>query len=1461
MVLMNELLDQSGAKIEQILSSLKHDLPEIKPEHFATRVQEILETFNEMRESLQPLHHICGGLDLESISSQVLLQLLLKNESLGSENEAELVETVSLNNGLELPVQQIMIKAPKFEYQGILLSSQLKHMETIWEWLNNDHVATIGFEGEVGMGKTWMARQLKDRAMAVNLFDIVFWIDSTHTTLAKSQEHIVEQLGLSVTREPNEEYYDIEDLILKVALELGKKRYLLIINDFRYKHAVLNDFGFSEPWQQNVASKVLISGPKKYIELLDSDRVCQVEPLNRDEAWLLFLGTTGLDIDSPYAHEVARPLVDSFDGKPSEIVSRGGDVAGLTYRVCHLLNSGKKEVIECLRSCTWFSAEDRIMVKDLILWWIVEMFLDDCLGLEEACEKAHCILEELIDSRLLERNETHVWVKTLVPHLKFADSFIPWKYYNDRSCVINENFKSKDSDDAREETEFLLIYGKEACLPRKIPDLFFKNMQKLQTLAILDAGIVSLPESLPNLENLEILIIRGCSSLKNLDPIRGLQKLRLFRLLGASSLKEIPDDIFKNMGKLVELDLSNSQLKQLPLSFSNIKRLEYLILRGCSRLESIPSMEDFFRLSMLDLSGASVLTSIPNTVYSVTTLDLSGTLIEILPSPSNLERLVRLFLRGCTKIITMPHPDGYKALEVLDLSGATSFRKFQGQTVSYHSLKKLDLSGTLIGHQGLPFVGFYSISKVVLRNCCHLETMPPLAVDLEVLDLSGSMAFKNFHDVPLPDKLRNLDLSRTRIGKLPGWSMHSVMVQLILTECEYLVELPYLELQRLQVLDLSGSTKFKTFKNGSFDKLQRLKTLNLSETQVSNLPTLSQCSELRQLILRKCLNLEQLPHLITLEKLELLDLSGAISFKQFQDESLGKKEELHELNLTETRVVQIPSLSECHNLCKLILGGCSKLEILPNLEALSRLVVLDLSGAISLINFHYQSTGLKYDYLQVLDLSGTQVSDLSFISGCIDLRQLSLKDCPNILTMPRLDELTRLEKLDISRSKTIELSLPSRSKSLCQLVLSDCSNIQELTSLKEHTRLEVLDLSGTKIEDFSVLSGFNNICKLSLRGCLNLERLSFEGMHNLQKVDLSHNPIKLLPSSISGLRNLRTLLLRDCSSLETLPHMEFLTKLEVFDLSCTTVREFPDGISALTHLRFLLQEENSLWGFHNGKSFERFHFCLFAPKERIRENDIYLQGQQYSFRDIYYQTSHIPPIREEPDRFFKICGFQNFPAGIEEVLVHVELLYLKKNNFLTRLSNMGAENVKVMRECWIENCDSMETVFCGEEVDENAALGRCLQNLWVSKLYELKSLFGGVVQPGSFTLLKHLYIECCPSLITVFSSHLELKNLEVLKIKFCDRIEGIYGETVLGEKTLPKLKTLILLKLPELQSICGGVLPSLKHLRVIGCSKITRLPVSRKTISPVKIKGEAVWWNNLEWEDEGTKSHQRFSPF
>ncbi|KAF5187496.1 Suppressor of npr1-1 [Thalictrum thalictroides] len=1462
MVLINELLDQPGEKIEEILSSMEQDQCELKPEQITAYVQEIRQIFHHMRVSLHPVIRRFVDLDLEKLtemssvssketsSSHKWLQVSAEQDACNEaiENNQLSREQPTIKGRNEEEDNNNTVEEHSIQY----LPSQLDHMKTVWEWLNDEGVGIISIQGKSGMGKTLMVRHLTKRAD--NLFDCVISVSLCNQTFKQVLMQILDQLDGRVTTDCEGSYVGVtkKELKQKVASSLENKSYLLVLDDYDYnRHGEIDvsELGFPAPKEKNKSSKVLLIGPKYSSTCQYTDKVREVaECLSEDEAWLLFQGITGLDINSPSVREVAKPLLGRFNHVPSEIVSQGRNAADLTKKVCDLLDSGRKDVIDFLRFCSFFPPRKRFIKKELIWYWIVEIYRDEfnCLDLDKAYEMGQNILKELIHHKLIfQDNDDQVRSHNLLRHLILEIFTIgsaltltaPSLYSKAKSSVIIENLviNSGHATDYSSQTEFLLLYGKQGCAPREISDLVFGGMQRLSSLAFLHVDIVSFPEFLLN-SNLRMLVVRGCRLLQNASQIRVLRKLQILHLSGASSLKEIPDDIFEHMNSLQDLDLSNNQFKWLPKSFSNLGKLTTLILRGCSQLQSLPSMETCRELSVLDLSGASTLTCIPDISYKHKALDLSATLVDKVPSPSKLKDLLYLFLRNCSEITTMPHPNAFHRLKVLDLSGATSFRIFQGDTFQRDSsLIKLDLSGTLIAELP-PFSGSIKLRQLVLRNCCKLEILPPLGSELEVLDLSGCTAFKIFKHESLWCQLRRLDLSKTQIKEVPMSSLQCAMVQLILKECECIEGLPNLELPKLQVLDLSGSTRFKTFKDASLEKLCHLRTLNLSETQVENLPTLSQCSDLRQIILRKCFKLEMLSHLSALNKLEVLDLSGAVAFKQFQDDFFGRKEDFQELNLSETQVVKIPSLSGCSNLRKLILENCSKLEILPKMVC---------------------------NHLHVLDISGTRISDLSVLSGCVNLCQLVLRDCPNMKTLPPLHDLTRLKVLDLSGTKITEFSFLSGCKSLSQLLLRGCENIQTLKSLKEHTRLEVLDLSGTKLEEFSLLSGCSKLRELSLQGCLKLEMMSFEDMHDLQKVDLSESPMKHLSLSFSGLVNLRTLLLKNCSFLETLPRLELLTKLDVLDLSCTKIRKFPNNISASIHLRFLkVPEGDNLWKFDSTKYKDRFHFCLFALKERIRERDIYLQGQQYAFRDIYYQTSHIPQLTKEPNKFFKVCGFQTFPGGIEEVLFHVELLYLKKNSFLTRLSDLGANNVREMKDCWIENCDSMESVFYGEEVEENAALGKCLQNLWISKLSELKSLIQGIVLPESFTLLKHLYIECCPSLITVFSSHIELICLEVLKIKFCDKIASIFGEAVSGEKTLPNLKTLVLLKLPELQSICGGELLSISNLRIIGCKKLKKLPVSGNRTGPrVKVKGEVLWWKDLEWEDNDTKSQLHFSPF
>ncbi|XVF29355.1 hypothetical protein REPUB_Repub15cG0113600 [Reevesia pubescens] len=73
-------------------------------------------------------------------------------------------------------------------------------------------------------------------------------------------------------------------------------------------------------------------------------------------------------------------------------------------------------------------------------------------------------------------------------------------------------------------------------------------------------------------------------------------------------LRVIPDLFFHSMPLLKELDLSNTRIKYLPKSVSNLVRLETLFLRDCERLVNLPSEVGSLKLlQVLDLGGTEII--------------------------------------------------------------------------------------------------------------------------------------------------------------------------------------------------------------------------------------------------------------------------------------------------------------------------------------------------------------------------------------------------------------------------------------------------------------------------------------------------------------------------------------------------------------------------------------------------------------------------------------------------------------------------------------------------------------------------------------------------------------------------------------------------------------------------------------------------------------------------------------
>jgi disease resistance protein RPS2 len=147
---------------------------------------------------------------------------------------------------------------------------------------------------------------------------------------------------------------------------------------------------------------------------------------------------------------------------------------------------------------------------------------------------------------------------------------------------------------------------------------------------------------------------------------------------------------------------------------------------------------------------------------------------------------------------------------------------------------------------------------------------------------------------------------------------------------------------------------------------------------------------------------------------------------------------------------------------------------------------------------------------------------------------------------------------------------------------------------------------------------------------------------------------------------------------------------------------------------------------------------------------------------------------------------------------------------------------------------------------------------------------------GMFRGLREFYCYGCESMKKLFPLVLlpNLVNLEEIEVTCCWKMEEIIGTTdeesstsnSITEVILPKLRTLIFNRLPELKSICSAKLicNSLEDITVIYCEKLKRMPICLPLLEndqpsppPSLIKILAVpkeWWETVvEWEQPNAK--------
>ncbi|KAF5956203.1 hypothetical protein HYC85_009059 [Camellia sinensis] len=468
----------------------------------------------------------------------------------------------------------------------------------------------------------------------------------------------------------------------------------------------------------------------------------------------------------------------------------------------------------------------------------------------------------------------------------------------------------------------------------------------LRVLAVFNPTFKSLPRSLSDMNNLDVLVLRGCHFLQKIDSILELRTLTTLKISGSNILEKIEDDFFKPMPRLQGLNLFRLQIESLHSSVYDLRELRWLILRGCSRLRKLDSLRCLRNLVVLDLYGATSLQHIQDESLSknmeLQILNLSnsnvGNISQIGP------KLTHLIISGCQNVTRVPECRETPSLQIFDLSGSNyglyrPYRRFRF---------RMEREPTGISK-------LINLRHHLLKNFTALTHVPLNSLSkLEELDLSSFSTLANLQDNSFENMshLQRLDLSGTKIKSLPNLSS-------LCNLCHLLLAIPPLgSLSKLEELKLSGIRYLQKTGAGFLVHMSHLQILDLSKTMLEQLPSLPNLKNLHELYLRGCLGLKIVQDLEELTKLKVLDLSG-------------------------TSVSHLPPLKKFSNLRQLVLRDCSCLEEFLQLELLDLLggTVKELPYGIS-----------ELTHLERLDLPDKKDSQGAESRNIQGVKELSLYD-------------------------------------------------------------------------------------------------------------------------------------------------------------------------------------------------------------------------------------------------------------------------------------------------------------------------------------------------------------------------------------------------------------------------------------------------------------------------------------
>ncbi|RZB75715.1 Disease resistance protein [Glycine soja] len=547
------------------------------------------------------------------------------------------------------------INLPDMKYYSskdfVLSNSTESTYNKLLETLKDKNVSIIGLVGIEGSGRTTLANEVGKKAEKLKLFEkVVMTTVSQNLNIISIQEQIADKLGFKLEEESE------ESRAKTLSQSLREGTTLLILDDV-WEKLNFEDVGIPLNENNKSCVILLTTQSREICTSMQCQSIIELNRLTNEESWILFKLYANITDDSADAlKSVAKNIVDECEGFLISIVTLGstlkkkslGDWKSALKRLQDskplVITKGLKIPHVCLQ-LSYDNLTDELTKSLLLLCSIFpkdhEIDLEDLfrfgrgLGLtktSETMEKSRREIEIAVnilkDSCLLlkvsnkERVKMHDMVRdvALLMASERGQAMLASTAMDLRMLVEDETLKDKraislwdlkngqlpnDNQLNCPTLEILLLHSPKAGF--EVSNLCLERLKVLKILSFLTCGytwklpqfspsqyILSLPQSIESLKNLQTLCLRGYK-LGDISILESLQALEILDLRG-SYLEELPNGIVE-LKKLKLLDLYNCWIeKNNAYEVVGRLQLEELYFHLFSYKEDIPHNVSFSRL-------------------------------------------------------------------------------------------------------------------------------------------------------------------------------------------------------------------------------------------------------------------------------------------------------------------------------------------------------------------------------------------------------------------------------------------------------------------------------------------------------------------------------------------------------------------------------------------------------------------------------------------------------------------------------------------------------------------------------------------------------------------------------------------------------------------------------------------------------------------------------------------------